>query len=137
YNKSHEKTFFFFSEEWRRRRSAQIVRAATATGAMRNGDFSAEAARLGKPLLDPLTNQPFPGNQIPANRLNANAETLLKQLFPLPNAPGFLNYQQNFSVPENFRQEMLRVDHNFTENTRVMFRLFNDSWIQTQPLTLW
>ena len=137
YNKNLSKTFFFFSEEWRRRRSAQIVRAATPTLAMRDGDYTAEATRVGRPVLDPLTGQAFPGNLIPANRINANARLLLQPLFPQPNTAGFLNFQQNFSVPENFRQELIRVDHNFTERTKVMFRYINDSWVQTQPLTLW
>lgn len=133
YNKSREKTFFFFSQEWRRRRSAQIVRAATPTQAMRRGDFSAVGD-----VRDPLTGQLFPNRQIPAERINANAKLLLDQLFPLPNvSSGFLNYQQNFSVPENFRQETIRLDHNITENARVMFRFIQDDWVQTQPLTLW
>src|SRR5439155_27146846 len=77
YNKNLDKTFFFFSQEWRRRRSAQIVRAATPTQAMRDGDYTAEAARISRPVLDPLTGQAFPGNIIPANRINANAKLLL------------------------------------------------------------
>jgi hypothetical protein len=137
YNTKREKTFFFWSEEWRRRRSAQIVRAATPSDEMRNGDYSAEAVRLGKPILDPLSGQPFAGNIIPANRINANARILLGYLFPAPNAPGFLNYIQNFSVPENFRENLIRVDHDFTDKLKVMFRFIDDSWIQTQPLTLW
>ncbi|MBI3471872.1 MAG: TonB-dependent receptor [Candidatus Solibacter usitatus] len=137
YNKGRDKTFFLWSQEWRKRRSAQIVRAATPSPAMRLGDFSAEAARIGRPVLDPLSGQAFAGNLIPASRLNNNAKILLGHVFPAANSPGFLNFQQNFSVPEDFRQDMIRVDHNFTERTRVMFRFLNDSWVQTQPLTLW
>lgn len=132
YNASKQKTFFFFSEEWRIRRSAQIVRAATPTEAMRNGDYSA----IGD-IKDPLTGQLFPNRLIPANRINNNAKLLLASLFPLPNSTGFLNYQQNFSVPEDFRQELIRVDHSFTDKTKVMFRFIHDHWVQTQPLTLW
>ena len=64
---------------------------------MRAGDFGAEAARLGLPLLDPSTNQPFPNNIIPASRINANAALLLKTYFPLPNysSGGFQNYINN------------------------------------------
>ena len=137
YNTKRDKTFFLWSQEWRKRRSAQIVRAATPTAEMRNGDFSSEAARIGRPVLDPLSGQPFPGNVIPASRLNNNARILLGYDFPMPTTTGFLNYQQNFSVPENFRQNLIRVDHSFTDKTKVMFRYFNDSWVQTQPLTLW
>lgn len=134
YNKNRDKTFFFFSQEWRRRIQAQIVRAATPTEAMRRGDYNGVAT-----LRDPASgNAPFAGNIIPASRINNNARLLLDHVFPLPNfANNFLNYQQNFSVPENFRQELLRVDHNFTDRTKIMFRLVNDSWVQTQPLTLW
>lgn len=133
YNRDKDKTFFFFSQEWRRRRSAQIVRAATPTAAMRTGDFSA----IGD-IRDPVTGQLFPNRRIPENRINNNARLLLNHAFPLPTLPsGFLNYQQNFSVPEDFRQELIRIDHNFTDKTKVMFRYINDSWVQTQPLTLW
>lgn len=137
YNRNRDKTFFFWSQEWRKRRSAQIVRAATPTDAMRRGDFSGEAARIGRPVLDPTTNQPFPGNVIPSSRLNNNAKILHDYLFPKGTVPGFLNFRQNFSVPEDFRQDVVRADHNFTERTRIMFRFINDSWVQTQPLTLW
>jgi hypothetical protein len=137
YNKDRSKTFFFFAQEWRRRRQAQIIRAATPTEAMRAGDFSEEAARIGRPLLDPTTGQPFPGNRIPASRIDNNARLLLGHAFPLPNTGGFLNFQQNFSVPEDWRQELIRLDHNFTDRTRVMFRFINESWFQGQPTTLW
>ena len=133
YNRDREKTFFFFSQEWRRRRSAQIIRAATPTESMRRGDYSSVGD-----IRDPLTNAPFPNRQIPASRINANARLLLDYLFPLPNiASGFLNYQQNASVPENFRQELIRVDHRLTDKTQLMFRFIHDDWVQTQPLTLW
>lgn len=134
YNKNKDKTFFFFSQEWRRRRSAQIVRAATPTQAMRDGDYSAVGD-----IKDPLNGgQLFPGRRIPADRINKNARLLLGYLFPLPTlASGFLNYQQNFSVPEDFRQELIRADHSFTDTAKVMFRFIKDSWVQTQPLTLW
>jgi hypothetical protein len=134
YNKDRDKTFFFFSQEWRKRRSAQIVRAATPTQVMRGGDYSA----VGN-IKDPSNgDQLFPDRRIPASRINNNARLLLDHVFPLPTlSTGFLNFQQNFSVPEDFRQELVRVDHNFTDRTKVMFRYVNDSWVQTQPLTLW
>ncbi|MBM3726841.1 MAG: hypothetical protein FJW40_15650 [Acidobacteria bacterium] len=134
YNKNRDKTFFFFSQEWRKRRSAQIVRSATPTAEMRRGLFPTT-------IIDPASGAartPFPGNQIPGGRQNRNAQLLLNHLFPQPTlATGFLNFQANFSVPEDFRQELIRVDHNFTDKTKVMFRYINDSWVQQQPLTLW
>lgn len=43
------KTFFFFSEEWRRNSSTDIFNTTTPTLAERAGDFSAEDARTGVP----------------------------------------------------------------------------------------
>ncbi len=139
YNRDRNKTFFFFGEEWRRTRTASILTAATPTTAMRSGDFSAEAARLGQPILDPTTGLQFPNNQIPAGRINKNASILMNQLFPLPNSPntGFLNYSDDAKTSENYRQELVRVDHNFSDKIRLMFRFVHDSWQNSVPTTLW
>jgi hypothetical protein len=139
YNKNKDKTFFFWGEEWRRKRTQSIIRAATPTDAMRSGDFSAEAARIGQPILDPDTKTAFPGNIIPAARLNQNAQLLLKSLFPSPNVPGsaFLNYQVNGPTPENWREETINVTHQLTNSTQVMVRYIKDSWVSQYPTTLW
>jgi hypothetical protein len=67
------------------------------SAAMRSGDFSA----LATPLLDPATCavtggvracQPFPGNRIPASRINPLSQMLL-EFYPAPNGAGTaLNY---------------------------------------------
>ena len=139
YNRNKEKTFFFFGEEWRRKRTASIVRAATPTEAMRAGDFSAVPGSIGKTIMDPSTNAPFPGNIIPTARLNQNAQLLLKALFPLPNNPaaGFLNFQANGPTPENWREETLNITHRLTHNTEVMVRYIQDTWVAQYPTTLW
>jgi hypothetical protein len=85
YKKSRNKMFFFLSKDWRKRSTPSVTLTATLTAAMRAGDFSSEAARLGLPILDPATNAPFPNSQIPANRIDPNAALLLKTYFPLPN----------------------------------------------------
>jgi hypothetical protein len=53
------------------------------TSAMRAGDFSASSVTI----VDPLTGQPFPNNQIPASRIDPAAAALLKY-YPLPNQSG-------------------------------------------------
>ena len=57
--------------------------ATVPTAAMRAGDYSAGSV----PLVDPVTHQPFPGNQIPANRIDPAAQALLR-FIPLPNLAG-------------------------------------------------
>ena len=47
---------------------------------MARGDFSGFA-----PITDPLTGQPFPGNQIPANRISGVATAFQNKFYPAPN----------------------------------------------------
>ena len=48
------------------------------------GDFS----ELNRVIYDPLTGQPFPGNIIPADRIDPVARNILTQLYPEPNTAG-------------------------------------------------
>src|SRR5579872_2574570 len=121
YNKDRNKTFFFWNEDWRRRNSATVSLTATPTDTMRSGNFQAEAARLGKPILDPTTGQPFPNNIIPASRIDPNAAILLKTYFPEPNyfANSFNNYINNGVGTLDPRTDTVKIDHNFTDNLRL------------------
>ena len=106
--------FFMSNFEGFRLRQQQQVLYSTPTVAMRNGDFS------GAPVVikDPLTNQPFPGNVIPADRLNSIARRLL-EFYPEPNVPG-AGLSNNYLALQNHRtdkdQFTQRVD--FTEGTK-------------------
>lgn len=64
-----DRTFFFFGWESSRQHNANSNDAAiqriVPTAAMRTGDFSGRRI-----ITDPLTGQPFPGNIIPAARIN-------------------------------------------------------------------
>ncbi len=72
------KTFFWVAGEDYRDGQSQNNDMHVPTAAMRNGDFSRADRRQGRPIIiyDPLTTdangnrQPFPGNIIPANRIN-------------------------------------------------------------------
>jgi hypothetical protein len=137
YNTDRSRTFFFFAEEWRKKRTQDTFLAATPTAAMRAGDFSAEAARIGKPILDPTTHQQFAGNQIPTNRLDPNAVLLLQNNFPLPNTSGFLNYNANSPDSDDWRQETANVTHQLTGNTQLQVRYIQDTEVQQKPGVLW
>jgi hypothetical protein len=147
YNTDKSKTFFFWSQNWIRQRTASPILAATPTQAMRAGDFTG----LG-PLRnpdDPVTHLPMTDNlgapcvgganmdQINPNCLNNNVQLLLKQLFPMPNATGFLNFVQGAAQGQNWREDMIRVDQNISEKVRAFVRFMHDSWVQTDPLTAW
>jgi hypothetical protein len=135
YDKLRNKTFFFWSEDWRFRRNATTLLTATPTDAMRSGDFSAEAARTGKPLLDPLSRQPVPGNVIPSGRLNPDALLLLNTYFPAPNNPagGFNNYI-NLGVGKlDPRTDTFKIDHNLSDTIRLSFTLAHDDIQVSNP----
>lgn len=41
------------------------------------------------------------------------------------------------SQPTNWREELLRIDHNVTSNIRATFRYIHDSWDTLSPTTSW
>ncbi|MCC6589796.1 MAG: carboxypeptidase regulatory-like domain-containing protein [Bryobacterales bacterium] len=90
----------------------------------RSGDFSG----LPTPVLDPTTRQPFPGNIVPANRINATAKALQERFYPQPNRPTTgLAPNQNFvdnltlaAMKQNYY--MIRGDHRFSDKDSVMGR---------------
>ena len=133
------KTFFFFAEEFRRNNATDIFMAATPTAAMRSGNFQAEDARTGKPIIDPTTGLPFPNDTIPTKDLDANALLLLQNNFPLPNVTNgaFLNYNANGGDRDNWRQELFNITHELTTNIHLQVRYIQDSETHNLPGVLW
>jgi hypothetical protein len=77
---------------------------------MRAGDYSAGSVTL----IDPITHQPFPGNQIPASRIDPAAQALLR-FIPLPNLPGTARNFHNTSTTQSALDNVsMRLTHNFT-----------------------
>ncbi len=118
------KTFFFVDYAGIKEDRGQVFVNTVPTEAMRRGDFSDYRDRNGNLILiyDPLTTQvnpngagfvrqPFPGNVIPANRLD-QVGLNVGSIYPLPNGPGYFdNYTStvNRSVRDN--SFTARVDH--------------------------
>lgn len=127
------RTFFFGAFEWLPDRFPEPLTTTVPTEKMRNGDFS-ELLAQGVIVYDPLTaqtvgsrvvRQPFPGNIIPAGRINPIAAKVLSY-YPLPNETPNASLQDNF-VYENprtdtFNSQSIRVDHSITSKQRFMAR---------------
>jgi outer membrane receptor protein involved in Fe transport len=82
--------FFFANYEGSRTTQTVTQLATVPTAAMRAGNFSGL-----NPIFDPSTTaggvrRPFPGNVIPADRLDPAGQVLL-EVVPLPNRPGLAN----------------------------------------------
>lgn len=120
-----DRTFFFANYEGARRRDGQtIANTIVPHPAEARGDFS---ARSNFRLLDPLTGQQFPGNIIPASRMDPLGRTFAS-FYPAPNvasdptrAPA-ANYVVN--VSDKLTQDMgiLKIDHSFSNGDRVSGR---------------
>jgi hypothetical protein len=142
-------TFFFWSQEWRKERVPSNFNQAVPSVAERSGDFSdlCPNTTVTDPSLDPMADCPtipgsggtlYPGNQVPFNAADPNVQALLGYI-PLPTTgvPGAEFYNTNISLPTNWREELIRVDHNLTSNERLTFRFIHDSWDTITSTPLW
>jgi hypothetical protein len=121
-----EKLFNFFSYEGLRIRQAApgLTSVLVPTAEQRQGDFS-RSTPAG--IFDPLTltdgvRQPFPGNRIPATRMNPLALAALK-VVPLPNGSSASLFENTTGVlrqdADNFSN---RVDYTLRETWTVFGR---------------
>ena len=114
------KTFFFADYEGYRQTQGVPVVITVPTLKMRSGDFSELSQIIYDPTRTPRT--PFPGNIIPADRMNPIAKTYM-QMYPLPTAPGLAN---NFSYTglrtQNNHVTDIRIDHRFNERDSIFAR---------------
>ena len=120
------RTFFFGDYLRIEDHSANNDRLTVPTAAERAGDLSAAPTPIYDPYSGNLTNGTgkvlFPGNIIPANRINPVSAKILS-IIPLPNLPGLTNnYFVNSPFFRNTDQFDVKVDHNQTQNDRIAVR---------------
>jgi carboxypeptidase family protein len=134
FNPGRTKLFFFFSQEALHNVQPNGPRNYTVpTGLERQGNFSQsiDVSSL-RPIVirDPLTGQPFPGNVIPAGRIDSNMQKLLN-VFPLPNVTPDANHHYNLQLSDTLdrpvQQELLRVDYNVSSKVRTWIRGWHQS----------
>jgi hypothetical protein len=188
-NTNNNKTFFFWSEEWRFDKEPVDFNQGVPTLAERN---CAQAATPNPFCLDPLkagsiygdfsdvcpattpgiagitpggiatfskaqypdcpgtpaTLSPgnliwngFEGNLVPTNLTSA---TILNSgIIPPPNSSSGCNstiescFASSVSPPTNWREDLVRIDHNFNANLRGTIRFIHDSWNTTVPVPQW
>src|SRR5262249_31999953 len=118
--------FFSGSYEGARVRQAITRTARVPTPAQKSGDFSG----LARPLIDPSTGQPFPGNKIPAGRLDPTG-LAIAGFYPDPNRPDPLANLVSTPVGSlDSDQVSVRTDFKLTTRDSLFFRysgVFDDS----------
>jgi hypothetical protein len=151
YNKDRQKTFFFYNQEWRRQISGGLVNATVPTAAQLSGNFSAlapltvpTAAQINPALQSQLTGAgltlggKFPGNQIPTSLFDKNAVALLQAgIFPAANSNGGTQFVGTGNQPVYLREEILRIDHRFSDKFAVFGHYMKDDVSQTYGTSLW
>ncbi len=124
------RSFFFTSLEWQRQRIGAVRNLTVPTLAERSGDFSATRNAAGQTLtiFDPATSPrlPFPGNIIPASRIDPVGRNLAA-LFPTPNRvptnlAGANNFIANASNGLNITTSTSKFDHVFNDTNRMSVR---------------
>jgi hypothetical protein len=113
------RTFFFATYEGLQLPKETVLVESVPSLALRQGDLSFYKTVI----KDPTTGQPFTNNQIPITPL---AQTVLQNLFPLPNAIGpnavTNNFVKNYPAPLTSNQGDIRIDHNLHSRQTVFAR---------------
>jgi len=166
YNSDKKKTFFFFSEEWRREKNPHTTGLVNVpSDTERTGDFSDLCPTAGTLFirsndgsLPPTattfpdcpgtkaagqfngTNQEFstlPNNKATIDPVGQALLSLIPAASPGLSNNGFPAVLQTVSLPETWREELVRIDHNITDNHRLTFRYIHDSWQTQTENALW
>ena len=161
YNNEKKKTFFFWSQEWRREKvPGGNINQNVPSDAERGGNFNdvcpvyaAGATFAPSAFPDcPYSSvnkdgslNPFVNNTVTIDPTGA----ALTALIPKANATngvyltgqaagqGLPAYVSSPSLPTTWREELIRVDHNLTDTERLTFRYIHDSWKTVNENALW
>jgi hypothetical protein len=153
YNKEKKKTFFFWSEEWRKITGPTTNNVAAPTTAELAGSFYS-ANQLNAPAGCVTGWTPFDSNAVAGgvgtinpSCYSANAKVYLSQVFS-KNAANYttINPKTNFTnggqltsytTLNNFRQDLVRVDHYFNDKLRFFARGMQDDAPSNLPTGQW
>ena len=154
YNRDRKKTFFFYNMEWRR-----LIQGNTNTAqpvpdpATYGGNFGAtlitvpKASQVSAGVLAKncpggvlpagiVQGQPFPGNVIPGCMIDPNASALANAgIFPAPTSGN--KFVGSVNTPTNLKEEVVRIDHNFTSKFSVFGHFIAEQVTQGYAISQW
>jgi hypothetical protein len=134
YNKDKNKTFFFYSQEWRKIINYNTFNPVLPTTGMLTGTM------IQPVCITTTTGCPTgsaPVTQIPTSLINANSAAYIKDIIgklPLQNGSTVANTTSGFFPVKNVfnsRQEMFRIDHRINDR----FNLWGRVTIDDMPTT--
>ncbi|MGB6868517.1 MAG: carboxypeptidase regulatory-like domain-containing protein, partial [Acidobacteriaceae bacterium] len=154
YNSDRKKTFFFWSEEWRKTSEPTTNDVAAATPSELAGTFAttptnyaATLAAVGATCVSAYTPLTATNGYATANPscYSSNAQTYVNQIVS-KNPANFVSASNGFnygyqlagySTLNNFRQDLVRVDHYFNDKLHFFARGMQDDVPETLPTGLW
>jgi hypothetical protein len=157
YNPDKKKTFFFYNMEWRRliqgniNNGQQVPDPATYSGNFGPTTINVpsstqvKASVLAKNCNGPgpgglpagiVQGTPFPNNAIPSCMIDPNASALLTAgIFPAPTIGN--KFFGSTNVPTSLKEEIVRIDHNFTSKFSVFGHFVAEQVTQGYAISQW
>src|SRR6267143_882734 len=155
YNPDKKRTFFFYNMEWRRLIQGTLGAAQTVpVPSTYGGDFSSSSTAITVPTSAQVADNvlfancpgganpgvvrgaQFPGNKIPPCMINPNSTALLTAgIFPAPTAGN--TFQGPSTTPTNLKEEIVRIDHNFTSKFSVFGHFVAEQVTQGYSISQW
>jgi len=158
YNSDRKKTFFFYNMEWRRLIQGNPTTSQTVPDpATYGGNFSSSPTTItvpkasqvsssvlfancpgGAPPPGVVQDSPFPGNVIPSlhdfwERFGAGTAGI----FPKPTTATGNQFAGAVSTPTNLKEEVVRIDHNFTSKFSVFGHFIAEQVTQGYAVSQW
>jgi len=131
-------TFFFWLQNWRRENVPYNFYSFVPSNDNRNGNFN-DVCNVDSPTdcpIDPNTGNPFPNNTIPS--IDPNAQILMNMIPQANLGSGASSiFAAAIAQPTHWREDLIRLDHDFNAKTRFTFRAIHDSWDTTKATVTW
>jgi hypothetical protein len=158
YNTERKRTFFFYNMEWRRLIQGGLTNQPVPDTSTYGGNFGnavidvPSAAEVSTDVLAQncpggvlpagiVQGTPFPNSTIPSCMISPNATALLTAgIFPANNTvgpsgnPTFIGGNNS---PTNLKEEVARIDHNFTSKFSVFGHFIAEQVSQTFGVSQW
>lgn len=123
--KRYDRTFFFFSQEWRDDRRSSTLQSTVPNQNQRNAFFTVPICLQ---ATGTTCNQILPANSTLQN-INPVAQQYLDLIYsrlPLPNSGTNTLFAPAAGIAE-FRQEVIKIDHSFNDKVSMYYRYQQDS----------
>lgn len=134
YRRQASKTYFFWSEEWRKTSIPGTFNSPAPTQSELGGVVPGQVS--GAPGCVTY-NAGANASTINPTCFSKNAQVYLNNVYNKFPANSGGNYVSNYSSKQNFRQDIVRLDQNFTDKLHFFARFMQDDVPQTAPDGQW